>query len=91
MGAAFLVVTFGAPTLLQQPNKLWFKFGQVLHNIVSPIILGAMFFLAFTPMAFLLKLFGKKLLSLKYDPEAASYWIDRNPPGPSSVSVRKQF
>lgn len=91
IGAVFLVVSFVAPAILRGPNKLWFMFGQVLHKFVSPIILGAMYFLAFTPMALLLKLFGKKLLNLTYNPEVASYWIERIPPGPSSDSVRKQF
>lgn len=91
VGAAFLAVRFIAPDLLRPLNKLWFNFGQLLHKIVSPVILGAMYFLAFTPMALIIRLLGKKLLNLRYDSEAISYWIERNPPGPSSDSVRRQF
>jgi hypothetical protein len=69
---------------------LWFKFGRLLHGIVNSVIRGA-YFLAITPMAILMRPFGKKLLNHQCDPHAASYWIERIPPGPRAESVRHQF
>ena len=52
---------------------------------------GAMFFVAVTPMALVMRLAGKKLLNMDYEPAAKSYWIERKPPGPPPESVRRQF
>ncbi len=87
----FLVLGYGAPAVLRPLNWLWFKFGLLLHAVINPLILGAMFFLAVTPMALVMRVFGKKLLNMQYDPAAKSYWIERTPPGPSAQSVRRQF
>ncbi len=87
----FLLLGYLVPALLRPLNKLWFRFGLLLHAIINPVVLGAMFFLAVTPMALVMRLTGKKLLNMHYDPEAKSYWIERQPPGPSAQSVRRQF
>ncbi|HUQ38308.1 MAG TPA: SxtJ family membrane protein [Aestuariivirga sp.] len=90
-GAIFLVLAYLAPSILRPLNVLWFKLGLLLHKIVNPIILGAMFFLAITPMAFLMRAFGKTFLNLPFETNASTYWIDRVPPGPNAESVRRQF
>lgn len=91
VAAVFLLLGYLAPSVLRPLNKLWFKFGLLLHAIVNPIVLGAMFFLAVTPMALVMRLFGKHFLAMTFDPSAATYWINRTPPGPSAQSVRRQF
>jgi hypothetical protein len=91
IGAVFLVLAYLSPSILRPLNILWFKFGMVLHKIVNPLILGAMFFLAIFPMALLMRALGKKFLNLSYEPNSATYWINRVPPGPSADSVRRQF
>jgi hypothetical protein len=50
-----------------------------------------MFFLVFTPFALILRMAGKDLLRLRRDPAAASYWIERDPPGPPPESMVEQF
>lgn len=87
----FLVLAFVAPSALRPLNLIWFKFGLLLHRIVNPVVLGAMFFIAITPMAFVMRRIGKNLLQLEFDPGAKTYWIVRDPPGPSAESVRRQF
>jgi hypothetical protein len=89
--AIFLALGYLAPAVLRPLNTLWFKFGLLLHAIVNPIVLGAMFFLAVTPMALVMRISGKRFLNLSYDPSAKSYWIERSPPGPNAASVRRQF
>ena len=87
----FLIIAISRPHLLAPLNKAWTKLGIVLQKIVSPIVLGAMYFLILTPFGLGLRLLGKDLLSLKLDKTAISYWVDRSLPGPSSTSMKNQF
>lgn len=88
---AFLAVSLVVPAWLAPLNRLWLKFGALLHSITSPIILGVMFFLVITPVGFLMRLAGKDLLRMKFDRDCASYWIRREPPGPEKNSLKRQF
>ena len=63
--------------LLTPLNRIWFKFGVILGNIISPIILGLVFFFVVTPTAFMLKAFGKDVLKLKKN-KNNSYWIEKS-------------
>ena len=72
----FLIVAL-APALLAPLNRLWLKFGLLLHRIVSPVVLGIMFFGVITPMA-LMRLFGKDPLRLKFDTPAKSTGLRAN-------------
>lgn len=88
---AFLAISLVAPTLLAPLNRLWLKFGELLHSITSPIILGVMFFGVITPAGFLMRLAGKDLLRTKFDRDSPTYWIRRAPPGPEKSSLKRQF
>jgi hypothetical protein len=59
--------------------------------LVSPIALGALFYLAFVPIGLLMRLAGKDPLRLRRDAGSASYWIPRRPPGPPPDSMTNQF
>jgi hypothetical protein len=87
----FLLLAAFVPHVLAPANRLWTKFGLLLHNIVSPIALGILFFLVVTPTGLLMRLFGKDPLRLRFDPAAGSYWIKRDPPGPAADSLKNQF
>lgn len=87
----FLVLAFFWPSVLAPFNRLWFKFGLLLHRIVSPIILGFLFFIVVAPTGVLMRLFGKRPLQLDLEPEARSYWIPRQPPGPAPETMKHQF
>ena len=91
VAAAFLLVALAVPSILAPLNRLWLRFGLLLHRIVSPLVLGIMFFLVITPMGLVMRAFGKDLLRLRFDRAAASYWIDRSPPGPPPESMKDQF
>ena len=67
------------PALLAPLNKLWFRLGILLGRIVSPIVLGIVYFLWITPIALIMRMFGKKFLTLGFEPDAKSYWIIRGP------------
>ncbi len=87
----FLLLAIAAPALLHPLNLVWTRLGLLLARITNPIVTAVLFFLVFTPAAFLLRLLGKDPLHLRYDPAAASYWILRDPPGPDPESMRNQF
>ncbi len=91
VAAVFLAAAFLAPRALKPLNRAWFLFGMLLHRIVSPLVMGLLFFLTVTPTAILMRLFGKDPLRLKLDRAAKSYWIERAPPGPEPESLRRQF
>src|SRR5712691_3754806 len=87
----FLAVALAMPRLLLPLKRLWLKLGHVLHVIVSPIMLGLLYVFSIVSVGLLARLFGKDLLSLKRDAAATSYWIRRDPPGPSPGSLTRQF
>lgn len=90
--AVFLAITLIYPKMLHPLNKLWMKFGLLLHHIIQPIVLGILFYLVFTPMAILAKILKKDFLHLHFDSKAKSYWIKRNPSEtPASESMKYQF
>ncbi len=88
---AFFALSFLYAKGLEKPKLVWLKFGELLHKITSPIILGFMFFVVVTPMAILLRAFGKDLLSQKLDSSSESYWVQREPPGPEPQGMDNQF
>lgn len=91
VGAAFLAIALAVPSLLAPLNRIWLRFGLLLHRIVSPLVLGIMFFLVITPMGLVMRALGKDLLRLKSDKGLSSYWIERVPPGPPPESLKDQF
>jgi hypothetical protein len=83
----FLVLGILNSVLLSPLNKLWFKFGILLGKIISPIIMGIIFFLVVTPIGLIMRLLGKDVLNLKYN-DYKSYWIEKT--GPKS-KMKNQF
>jgi hypothetical protein len=88
---AVALLAFLAPRALAAPNRAWFQLGMLLHKVVSPVVLGAIYFLVITPIALAMRLSGRDPLERRRDPQRASYWKDRDPPGPPPDSFRNQF
>lgn len=91
VAASFLALSLIRPRLLHPLNLVWFRFGMLLHRVVSPLVLGLMFFVSVTPIALIMRLLGKDPLRLKFDPDTESYWLDRVPAGPAPDSLKNQF
>jgi energy-coupling factor transporter transmembrane protein EcfT len=85
----FLLVTIIKSDALLPLNRLWMRFGFLLGMIVSPIVLGIIFFGLFTPIAILMRLSGRDELRLKFT-QKASYWISRGETV-KSESFKQQF
>jgi len=83
----FLVLGLFNSKILTPLNKLWFKFGIFLGKIISPLIMGIIFFLVVTPIGLTMRLLGKDLLNLKYN-KNKSYWIEKNEP---KSKMKNQF
>tara|TARA_B100001027_G_scaffold145252_1_gene101440 strand:- start:178 stop:567 length:390 start_codon:yes stop_codon:yes gene_type:complete len=83
----FLILGLINSKFLKPLNKLWFKFGLLLGKVVSPLIMGIIFFLVVTPTAFIMRIIGKDLLNLKFN-NKKSYWIEKT--GPKS-KMKNQF
>ena len=73
----FLILGFLNSQILTPLNKIWFKFGILLGNFISPVVMGIVFFVVVTPTALLMRIFGKNLLGLKRN-NKTSYWIERS-------------
>ena len=84
-----LLVTLIKSDALLPLNKLWMRFGLLLGMIVSPIVLGIIFFGLFTPIAIFMRLSGRDELRLKFS-QKASHWILRDEPI-KSESFNHQF
>lgn len=87
----FLLLALAIPVVLHPMNLLWTRLGHLISKVTNPIITALMFYLLFTPVAFLLRVFGNDLLRLKGSPQDSTYWIPRVPPGPAPESMRNQF
>ena len=74
----FLILGLLNSSVLSPLNKIWFKFGILLGNFISPIVMGLVFFTVLTPTAFIMRAFGKDLLNLKKN-NKKSYWIEKSP------------
>lgn len=76
---SFIFLTLGLinSKFLTPLNILWFKFGLFLGKIVSPIVMGIIFFIVVTPIGFLMRILKKDLLNLKFN-NKDTYWIKKD-------------
>ena len=84
----FLILGLINSNLLTPLNKAWIKFGILLGNIISPLVLGIIFFLIVLPTGLLMRLLKKNFLGLKFDKNLKSYWINKEK---QLSSMKNQF
>jgi len=73
----FLVITMIRDAILLPLNKLWMRFGFFIGMIISPLVLGVIFFGLITPIATFMRLNGRDELRLKLS-NKSSHWISRS-------------
>ena len=83
----FLVLALLNSKILTPFNKLWFKFGIFLGKIISPIIMGLIYFFVVTPIGLTMRLLGKDIINLKFN-KNKSYWSEKNSP---KSKMKNQF
>ena len=83
----FLILGLMNSKILSPLNKLWFKFGLILGKIISPLIMGIIFFVVVTPIGVVMRVLKKDLLNLKYN-QKETYWIEKTDP---KSKMKNQF
>ncbi len=83
----FLILGILNSKTLTPLNKIWFRFGVFLGKLISPLIMGVIFFLVVTPIGLIMRALGKDILNLKYN-KNKTYWIKKS--GPKS-KMKNQF
>ena len=87
ISAIFLILGLLNSKVLTPLNKLWFKLGILLGAIVSPIVMGIVFFIVVTPISLIMKILRKDILNLKKN-KNQSYWVDKSEP---KSKMKNQF
>ncbi len=83
----FLILGILNSKILSPFNKIWFKFGIFLGKIISPLVMGMIFFVVVTPIGILMRILKKDLLNIKFN-NHKSYWIEKNEP---KSKMKNQF
>ena len=91
VGGALAVLALVAAGALAPLNRAWTRLGLLLFKVVNPVMLFLIFVIAVVPTAFVMRWRGHDPLRLRRDAQVASYWIERQPPGPAADSLRNQF
>ena len=91
LAAASAAIVAVRPSLLHGANRAWLALGRLLNPLVSSLVMGAVFFLCVTPIATLMRLARKDVLSLARRREVASYWIPRASEPPAAETMKRQF
>jgi hypothetical protein len=91
LAAAFAAAALFRPQILRPLNRAWLALGELLHRVVSPLVMAAIFFLCITPTAFIMRWRGKDVLSLKRRPDLKSYWIERPDALIDPQSMKNQY
>lgn len=86
----FVLLALLRPAWLAPLNRAWMKLADLLGKVVSPLVLGVIFFVLITPYALIARLSGRDPLRLKRR-QVSSYWLERDPPGPTPDSLRNQY
>jgi predicted membrane metal-binding protein len=91
VAAGFALAATLVPRVLHPLNVAWMYFGALLNMIVSPIIMGAIYFVVFTPVSLFFKITKRDALHRRFDGKLPSYWLERKPPGPDGATLPRQF
>ena len=78
LSTLFAAVTVVRAQWLAPLKRLWMKLGELLHHVVSPVVLGIMFFGVFTPVGWVMRVAGRDPMARTWQPEARSYWVKRD-------------
>ena len=91
VAVVFGLLAIARPDFLHPLSRAWLAFGRLLHLIMSPLVMAAVFFLCVTPIAWIMRLRGNDVLSLARRPDLPSYWITRKPPPTEAETMKRQF
>lgn len=73
-----LLVSLFKPSILNPITKLWVLLGITLGKIISPIVLGLVFFIVVTPTSLIRKIIIKDPINQKINKKLKTYWQKTN-------------
>src|SRR5260370_2076580 len=79
VASAFAAVALLRPHILRPLNQAWLAVGRVLHRIMSPLVMGAIFFLCLTPIPSIIRLRRNNLLPFPPSPHLPPLSIPPQP------------
>ena len=88
--ATTFAIALMAPAILAKPNRYWMKFSLLLARFVSPIVLGVLFYLLISPLALVLRVFGRDELRLRHK-KTSTHWKERGSKGYSFELFKNQY
>lgn len=91
LAAVIAVVTLTRETWLTPLNRAWMKLGELMGRVVSPLVLGLIFFCVFAPVGIVMRVCGRDAMCRRFDAQARSYWRNREPPGPPEGSFGNMY
>jgi len=90
-GLCLVVVALVRAQSLAGLNRAWTRLGLLLFKVVNPVVLGLIYLTTIVPIGVVMRAFGHDPLRLKRDPQASTYWVRREPPGPAPETMIHQF
>jgi hypothetical protein len=91
VAAPLLLLALVRPSWLRPVNRAWMAFGAVGQAVMTFLLMAIIFYGVVTPLAWVRRALGHDILKLRWEPLASTYWIERQPPGPSPESLKNQF
>jgi len=91
LAGVIAIITLTRAEWLAPAKHAWMKFGELLNKVVSPVVMGVIFFGIFTPVAIVMRLAGRDALAMRLDKTLPSYWVRRSPPGPADDSFKEPY
>lgn len=88
---AFVLATVLRLRVLDGLNRGWMALAVLLGRIVTPLVMGLIYFGLVTPLGLLMRLTGKDPMQRRFDPSASTYWVEREPKGPDPATMERQF
>jgi len=91
VGVGLVAAGFLRPAILAPLNRLWTKLGLLLFHVVNPVVMLLLFVVTIVPAGLIMRLLRHDPMRRRFDRDARTYWIERDPPGPPPESLRHQF
>ena len=91
IGLCLVVLAVVRAQSLAGLNRAWTKLGLLMFKVVNPVVLALIFLTTIVPIGLVMRAFGHDPLRLKRDPQASTYWVRREPPGPAPETMIHQF
>ena len=91
LAAVLAAITATRAHWLAPLKHAWMKLGELLNKIVSPVVMGVIYFVVFTPAGIVMRLAGRDALAMRLDKTLPTYWVRRDPPGPADDSFKEPY